>query len=73
MEALRDLVRARENAKKAERVARQQLLKFLLRHERRYPGKTNWMQIQLESVRRQRFEAGALQSVTSPSTSTLTM
>src|SRR5262249_8648187 len=33
---------AREGAKKAEMVARPQLSKFLLRHGRRYPGKTTW-------------------------------
>ena len=41
-EAIRDLERARDDAKKAERVARQQLSKFLLRQGRRYPGKTAW-------------------------------
>lgn len=41
-EAIRDLERARDDAKKAERVARHQLSKFLLRHGRRYPGKTTW-------------------------------
>jgi transposase len=41
-EAIRDLERARDDAKKAERVARHQLSKFLLRHGRRYPGKTAW-------------------------------
>ena len=41
-EAIRDLERARDDAKKAERVARHQLGKFLLRHGRRYPGKTAW-------------------------------
>jgi transposase len=41
-EAIRDLERARDDAKKAERVARQQLSKFLLRHGRHYPGKTTW-------------------------------
>jgi transposase len=41
-EAIRDLERARDDAKKAERVARHQLGKFLLRHGRRYPGKTTW-------------------------------
>lgn len=35
-EALRDLERSRDDAKKAERVARQQLGKFLLRHDLRY-------------------------------------
>ena len=41
-EAIRDLERARDDAKKAERVARHQLSKFLLRHGRSYPGKTAW-------------------------------
>ena len=41
-EAIRDLERARDDAKKAERVARHQLGKFLLRHGRCYPGKTAW-------------------------------
>ena len=37
-EALRDLVRAREAAKKDQLRARHRLLKFLLRHGRRRPG-----------------------------------
>jgi transposase len=41
-EAIRDLERARDDAKQAERVARQQLIKFLLRHGRTYEGKTTW-------------------------------
>lgn len=41
-EAIRDLERARDDAKKAERVARHQLAKFLLRQGRRYAGKTAW-------------------------------
>jgi transposase len=41
-EAIRDLERARDDAKKAERVARHQLSKFLLRQGRRYSGKTTW-------------------------------
>lgn len=40
-EAMRDLERARDDAKKAERAARHQLGKFLLRHGRRYGGKTS--------------------------------
>jgi len=39
-EAMRDLERARDAAKRAERTARHQLGKFLLRHGRRYAGKT---------------------------------
>lgn len=44
-EALRDLVRAREAAKKDERRTRNRLQKFLLRHGRRRPGKMReWTQ-----------------------------
>lgn len=43
-EAMRDLVRAREAAKRSERVARHQLAKFLLRHGVRQPSeiKKRW-------------------------------
>lgn len=41
-EAMRDLSRAREDAKSAERKARQQLSSFLLRSGLRYTGKTSW-------------------------------
>lgn len=41
-EAMRDLTRAREDAVKALRVARQQLGAFLLRYGKRYPGKAAW-------------------------------
>ena len=41
-EAMRDLSRAREDAKKAERKARQQLSAFLLRHGLHYCGKSHW-------------------------------
>ena len=41
-EAIRDLERARDDAKSAERVTRHQLSKFLLRHGRIYTSKTNW-------------------------------
>jgi transposase len=43
-EAMRDLTRAREDAVKAQRVTRQTLLSFLLRHGHRYSGKSNWSQ-----------------------------
>ncbi len=43
-EAMRDLTRAREDAVKAQRVARQTLLSFLLRYGHRYSGKSNWSQ-----------------------------
>jgi transposase len=41
-EALRDLVRAREDAVRALRVAKQQLGAFLLRHDTVYSGKSKW-------------------------------
>jgi len=41
-EALRDLVRARIDATRALRVAKQQLGAFLLRHDLVYSGKTKW-------------------------------
>jgi transposase len=62
-EAMRDLERARDDAKKAERVARHQLGKFLLRHERCYPGKTSWTGRHLEWIRAQHFAHEAHQRV----------
>ena len=41
-EAMRDLTRARGDAVKALRIARQVLLAFLLRHGYRYSGRTRW-------------------------------
>jgi len=41
-EAMRDLTRSREDAKSAERKARQRLSALLLRHGFRYTGRTNW-------------------------------
>lgn len=55
-EALRDLVRARDDAKLAERSARHRLGKFLLRHGRKYPGKTAWTGMHLEWIRGQKFD-----------------
>jgi transposase len=43
-EALRDLTRAREDAKKAERTAKQNLLAFLLRNGFVYSGGKHWTQ-----------------------------
>src|SRR5258708_9272426 len=52
-EALRDLVRAREAAKKDQLRARHRLSKFLLRHGRRPPmGATPWTVKYLEMVKR---------------------
>lgn len=41
-EAMRDLTRAREDAKIAERKAKQRLNSFLLRHDRKYSGGNKW-------------------------------
>ncbi len=41
-EARRELTRLRLATKKKQRVAQQQVLAFLRRHGKRYPGKTNW-------------------------------
>jgi transposase len=62
-EAVRDLCRAREAAERAERVARQQLSKLLLRHGRRFTGKTTWGKTYREWIARQRFERPAQQAV----------
>lgn len=43
-EALRDLTRAREDIKHMQRLAKQRLQAFLLRHGRRYTGKHPWTQ-----------------------------
>ena len=43
-EAMRDLVRARQDAVKAGRVAKQQLKSFLLRHGVKFSGKGDWKQ-----------------------------
>jgi transposase len=54
-EAIRDLSRAREDAKKAEMAARHQLGKFLLRQGRRYPGKSAWTEAHRSWVAAQEF------------------
>ena len=41
-EAIRDLTRAREDARLAERRAKQRVISFLLRHNFIYPGKKPW-------------------------------
>lgn len=62
-EAMRDLERAREDAKNAERVTRHQLDKFLLRHGRRWSGKSKWTQAHLAWIREQAFPEVALRRV----------
>jgi len=61
-EALRNLERAREDAKNAQRTVRQQLGKFLLRHDRRWE-KSNWTQEHLAWIGGQKFEHQAQQRV----------
>jgi len=61
-EAMRDLLRAREDAKRAQLRARHQLSKFLLRHERRW-AKSNWSREHLEWIAKQRFDHPALECV----------
>ena len=50
-EALRDLVRAREAAKKDQLKARHRLGKFLLRHGRRTEGMKAWTKKHLEWIK----------------------
>jgi transposase len=57
VEAMRDLERARDDAKHDERTARQRLDKFLLRHSRFWNGGTKWTQKHLAWIRGQVFEA----------------
>lgn len=62
-EAIRDLERARDDAKRGERAARQQLSKFLLRHGRWFEGRTNWGPAHLAWLAKQRFDDEAQQDV----------
>jgi transposase len=62
VEAIRDLERARDDAKGAERVARHQLSKFLLRHGRHW-DRTTWTKTHLDWVRTQKFTYPAQQRV----------
>jgi transposase len=63
VEALRDLERAREDAKRSETVTRHQLSKFLLRHSRRYTGGNHWTCRHLAWVRSQKFSHEAQKRV----------
>lgn len=63
-EAIRDLERSREDARLAERTARQQLLKFLLRHDRKFTeGKSHWTGVHWRWIRKQTFDQPALNDV----------
>jgi transposase len=54
-EALRNLWRAREDAVDLRHKARQQIKAFLLRHGRRYAGKTSWNKTHARWIADQRF------------------
>ncbi len=54
-EAMRDLTRAREDAKYVQTKARQRLQSFLLRHGRRYPGRSHWTQTHLKWLAEEKF------------------
>jgi len=62
-EALRDVLRAREDVVFAQRRARQQLSSFLLRHDRKWEGKSTWTTKHVLWIRSQRFESEAQQQV----------
>lgn len=55
-EAMRDLTRTREDAKYAQTRARQRLQSFLLRHGRRYPGRSSWTKTHMRWIAEQRFD-----------------
>ena len=55
VEAMRDLERARDDAKQDERVARQRLDKFLLRHALIWNGGKKWTQKHVAWIRSQTF------------------
>jgi transposase len=63
-EALRDLVRCREDLREAATAERHQLLKFLLRHGRVFTGtKKHWSLAHWAWLRQQRFDDATLQVV----------
>lgn len=61
-EAIRDLARAREDAVNSRRQVRQQLKGFVLRHGRRYAGKTSWCGAHDRWLAKQSFEQEAVQT-----------
>lgn len=62
-EALRDLTRCREDMKHLQRQARQRLMAFLLRHGRRFTGKSKWTQMHFRWFETVSFEQPAQQIV----------
>lgn len=63
LEAIRTLTRAREDALEIQMKSRHQLRNFLLREERRYPGKSPWTKAHLEWIKAQKFDHVALRTV----------
>lgn len=61
-EAIRDLVRAREDAVNARTQARHQLSAFLLRHSNAYPGKTKWCAVHARWLAEVSFETPSSQT-----------
>lgn len=70
-EAMRDLERAREDAKQSERAARHQLDKFLLRHARRWSGGSKWGPKHWSWIKQQEFSQEALRRVRDDYTTTV--
>jgi transposase len=62
-ESLRDLERARDDAKNAERVARHQLSKFLLRNDRVFDGGRAWTVAHARWLKQQKFDEPCKQLV----------
>lgn len=60
-EAMRDLLRSRDDVRHASRKAKQRLLSFLLRHGKTYTGKTNWSQPHFNWLAELKFEHPAQQ------------
>lgn len=62
-EALRDLTRAREDMKHLQKQAKQRLLAFLLRHGKRYDGKSTWTQAHYRWMEGVKFDQATQQIV----------
>lgn len=62
-EALRDLTRAREDMKHLQRQAKQRLLALLLRHGKRFEGKSKWTQAHYRWLEGVKFEQPVQQIV----------
>ena len=62
-EALRDLTRARVDLRNLEKKTKQLVLAFLLRHGRRYPGKSPWTKAHFGWLAEQKFGSPSQQIV----------